>query len=109
PGQPGPQGASNRGAAGGGERTRDLGQRPFFDSGGPGGEDRGEETSGPLTGAQYTNCADRARDVEDMIDVPDLRNEVARVRDRARAMRLELKRHAKNPQWPLVKAEISGP
>lgn len=44
-----------------------------------------------------------------MIDVPDLRNEVARVRDRARAMRLELKRHAKNPQWPLVKAEISGP
>ena len=44
-----------------------------------------------------------------MIDVPDLRNEVARVRDRARAMRLDLKKHSKDPQWPLVKAQISGP
>lgn len=44
-----------------------------------------------------------------MIDVPELRNEVARVRDRARALRAEFKRHSKSPQWPLVKAEISGP
>ena len=44
-----------------------------------------------------------------MIDVPELRNEVARVLDRARAMRSELKRHSKTPQWPLVKSEISGP
>ena len=44
-----------------------------------------------------------------MIDVPELRNEVARVRERARAMRAEFKRHSKNPQWPLVKSEISGP
>ncbi len=44
-----------------------------------------------------------------MIDVPDLRNEVARVRDRARAMHLEFKRHSKDPQWPLVKAQIAAP
>jgi hypothetical protein len=44
-----------------------------------------------------------------MIDIPELRNEVARVRDRARAMRQELKRHSKSPQWPLVKEQISGP
>lgn len=44
-----------------------------------------------------------------MIDVPELRNEVARVRERARAMRAEYKRHSKNPQWPLVRSQISGP
>lgn len=44
-----------------------------------------------------------------MLDVPDLRNEVARVRDRARSIRQDFKRHSKNPQWPLVKAQIAGP
>jgi hypothetical protein len=49
------------------------------------------------------------RDVEEMIDVPELRNEVARVRDRARAIRSEFNRHSKNPQWPLVRAQVSAP
>ena len=44
-----------------------------------------------------------------MIDVTELRNEVARVRERARVMRSEYKRHSKAPQWPLVKSQISGP
>jgi len=44
-----------------------------------------------------------------MIDTPELRNEVARVRDRARAVRSEFKRHSKEPQWPLVKSQISAP
>ncbi|HXJ71382.1 MAG TPA: hypothetical protein VNM37_00970, partial [Candidatus Dormibacteraeota bacterium] len=33
----------------------------------------------------------------------------ARVRDRARTMRQDFKRHSKAPQWPIVKAEIAGP
>jgi hypothetical protein len=65
--------------------------------------------AGPLTGENFSNWSDRLRDVEEMIDVPELRNEVARVRDRARAVRSEYKRHSKNPQWPLVKSQISGP
>jgi hypothetical protein len=55
------------------------------------------------------NWAERLRDVEEMIDTPELRNEVARVRERAREMRSELKRHAKNPQWPIVKSQIATP
>ncbi len=70
---------------------------------------RGTGQNGPLTGQEYTDWNDRLRDVEEMIDVPDLRNEVARVRDRARAMRIEFKRHSKDPQWPLVKAQIAAP
>ena len=41
--------------------------------------------------------------------MPELRNEVARVRDRARNMRQDFKRHSKGPQWPIVKADIAGP
>lgn len=55
------------------------------------------------------NWSERLRDVEEMIDTPELRNEVARVRERAREMRNELKRHSKNPQWPIVKSQIATP
>ncbi len=49
------------------------------------------------------------RDVEEMIDTPELRNDVARVRERAREMRSDFKKHSKNPQWPLVKSQIATP
>lgn len=49
------------------------------------------------------------RDVEEMLDVPELRNEVSRVRQRAREAREEFKRHSKNPQWDLVKTQIGTP
>ena len=49
------------------------------------------------------------RDVEEMIDTHELRNDVARVRERAREMRTDFKKHSKNPQWPLVKSQIATP
>jgi hypothetical protein len=83
--------------------------RRFFDANPADDGQAGERQAGPLTGEDYSNWSDRLRDVEEMIDVPELRNEVARVRDRARAMRSEFKRHSKDPQWPLVQSQISGP
>jgi len=47
--------------------------------------------------------------VEEMLDVPELRAEAARIRDRMRNVRQDLKRHAQEPQWDLVKLEISAP
>ena len=47
--------------------------------------------------------------VEEMLDQPELRNDLARVRDRARSMRTDFKRHAKEPQWDLVRTEILKP
>ncbi len=44
-----------------------------------------------------------------MITKRDLRDEVARVRDRARSMRAEFKRHGKEPQWDLVVQQITNP
>ena len=74
-----------------------------------GGEEGGGFAGGPITGAEYTQWSDRLRDVEEMLDVPELRAEAARIRDRARNARQDLKRHSKEPQWDLVKMEIAGP
>ena len=62
-----------------------------------------------LTGEEYGNWSDRLRDVEELLDDPALRNEVSRVREKARTMRSDFKRHGKNPQWPVVKADIATP
>ncbi len=64
---------------------------------------------GPITGRNFTEFSDQLRAVEEMIDMPELQNEVAAVRDRARAMRIDYKRHGKEPQWDLVEMEIEKP
>jgi hypothetical protein len=62
-----------------------------------------------LTGENFTKWSDRMRDVEEMLDDPALRNEVSRVREKARSMRSEFKSNGKPPQWPLVKSDIAMP
>ena len=64
---------------------------------------------GPLTGRDFTDWSDRLRDVEEMVNVPELRNRIAEVRERARSVRVDLKRHSKEPQWDLVQSEIAVP
>ena len=49
------------------------------------------------------------RDVEEMLDDPALRTQVAQVREQARQLRTDYKKHAKDPQWDLVKAKIIAP
>ncbi len=44
-----------------------------------------------------------------MLTEPDLRNEAANVRDRARMLRSDFERHGKVPQWDLVEEKIMGP
>ena len=69
----------------------------------------GRGNRGPLTGEDFANWSDRLRDVEEMLDQPELRGEAARVRDRARAIRAEFKRHSLAPKWDLVQSQISTP
>jgi len=92
-------------------RTAD-GHRPDQQAGG-GGNQRGQwdqfDPNGPLTGRDFRQWSDNLRDVEEMLSEPDLRNDVARVRDRARAIRAEFKRHGKEPQWDLVVQQITKP
>ena len=64
--------------------------------------------SRPLTGNEFTEWSDQLRDIEEMLGEPDLRNRVAQVRDRARAMRADFKRHGEQPRWDLVKSQLLG-
>ena len=63
----------------------------------------------PLTGQGFRDWSDRLRDVEEMVEDPELRSRAARIRDRAREVRIEFKRHSKEPQWSLVDEMIAQP
>lgn len=76
------------------------------------GSPNGGGTAGPqrpLTGDEYREWSDRMRDLEEMVTTPELRSQVATIRDRARQMRIDLKRHSKAPDWDLVRTSIYGP
>ncbi len=74
-----------------------------------GGSDNGEYWGGPITGTDYAQWSDRLRDVEEMLDDPTLRAEVARIRDRARTFRQDFKRGDAQPKWDLVRVQVAGP
>ena len=64
---------------------------------------------GPLTGERFVEWSDRLRNVEEMVDDPALRTEVARIREIAKGMRVEFKQHQTLPKWDMVKTKISAP
>lgn len=90
-----PEGSAN----GGGAR--------FFESGGT--DAQGRFTSGPLTGLDYRDWSERLANVEDLVEVPDLKEDLARIRDRVRNLRIEFKRHGRPPEWDLVRTQVSSP
>ena len=105
--QGGPQQASRRD-----RDARDRGGRRLTDVGPRGNAemfDRDDRQYAPLTGEDFRDWSDRLRDVEEMVDDPELRAEAARIRDRARAVRAEFKRHSATPQWDLVQDQIAEP
>lgn len=65
--------------------------------------------TGPITGPDFAPWSDRLRDVEEMIDPSEWRNEVASARERARQARLEFHRDGKKPDWAVVRLEIVRP
>jgi hypothetical protein len=65
--------------------------------------------TGPLTGEDFVPWSDRLREVEEMIELPDLRNTVAAARDRARRIRQDFKRDRKKPDWAVVQLQVMQP
>lgn len=72
-------------------------------------ETGGPNNAAPIGGDDFVEWSDRLRDVEEMLDDPDLRAEAARIRDRARGFRVDLKRHSKEPSWDLVELQVAKP
>ncbi|MFO0869354.1 MAG: hypothetical protein U0935_10520 [Pirellulales bacterium] len=114
------QGERGQGERGQGERGQDgEGQRggnrgPSGERSGTVGEFAGEggmvgPGTAPLTGEGFRQWSDRLRDVEEMVEAPELRAEAARIRERARELRVEMKRHSAPPNWDLVREQISRP
>jgi hypothetical protein len=64
---------------------------------------------GPITGNGFREWSDRMRDVEELLDDPELRAQAARIRDRARGEREEYKRHSKEPDWNRLKDLVAEP
>ena len=62
-----------------------------------------------MTGENFAEWSDRLRNVEEMLDNPALRNETARVREVAKGVRTEFKRHSTEPNWDLVNTQIKAP
>jgi hypothetical protein len=66
-------------------------------------------SASPIAGDGFREWSDQLRDVEEMVDDPEIRSRAARIRDRARDVRTDLIRHSKNPQWDLVEKMIAEP
>ncbi|MEZ6089956.1 MAG: hypothetical protein R3C05_18405 [Pirellulaceae bacterium] len=69
--------------------------------------DRSE--AAPLTGEGFRQWSDQLRDVEELVDDPELRSQAARIREAARRVRTDLKRHNQSPQWDMVRRLIAEP
>ena len=105
PGQRAQRGSANRGGG--------------SNAGGAGGEflrnfdrllnDDTHTYGGPLTGANFGPWSDRLRDIEEVLEFPDLRNQVATSRERARLMRQDFKREHKKPDWAVVRLQVMAP
>ncbi len=63
----------------------------------------------PITGDGFRDWSNRLRDVEELVSDPELRNRATQIRQAARDIRNEVKKHAANPQWDLVKQMIADP
>ncbi len=107
-------GALDNGGAGGMENNGGAGGG-WVNDGGAGGAWRNFLNDGawrddaPLTGQGFVPWSDALRNTEDLIEIPDLRNEVAAARERARVLRQAIKRDHKKPDWAVVQLEVMKP
>jgi hypothetical protein len=76
---------------------------------GDGAWNGGAWNGGPLTGEEFARWNERLRDVEELLDTPELRNAVATARERARMLRRDLRQDLKKPDWTVVQLQIVKP
>jgi hypothetical protein len=112
PGQQRGEGQAQNGEGGGRTGNRDrLTQlaRQLDNGGNQGGDTSGGERGGPITGGDYVNWSDRMRDVEQVLDQPDLRYQLATVRERASALRQQFRQSGRAPDESVVRQQLVVP
>jgi hypothetical protein len=87
-------------------------------AGGPGGgapdwkqllSENARREAAPITGEDFNSWSDRLREVEQLVDDPGMRDDVAKARERARLSRQEFKRDRKKPDWAVVQLQVMKP
>lgn len=107
-----PLGQARRGARDG---ARGFGVDDLLNGGyetnrlGDGGRFGGVWNSAPLTGEDFARWNERLRDVEELVDTPELRNAIATARERARLLRRDFRQDMKKPDWTVVELQILKP
>jgi hypothetical protein len=100
------------------ESSPDLADADSATAGGAGGgpwnfdrllSDQPWRRVGPITGEGFVNWSDRLREIEEIIEFPDLRNDVAAARERARLLRQDYRRDRKKPDWAVVRLQVINP
>lgn len=69
----------------------------------------GGNSAAPISGDDFLEFSNRLRDVEESLDDPDMQSQVARIREAARDIRREARKHAADPQWALVERLVANP
>lgn len=64
---------------------------------------------GPITGGNYADWANRLNTVTNLIDDPQLRQQLANARAQADDMRRNYVQHSQSPQWNLVMDNVLSP
>ncbi|HCE06373.1 MAG TPA: hypothetical protein DEQ62_08565, partial [Verrucomicrobiales bacterium] len=73
------------------------------------GFNRSERGQNPITGGHHREWTDRLRDVEEAVDRPEVREQVAQIREDIRKLNTEFRRNSKQPEWDLVEKKILKP
>lgn len=71
--------------------------------------DANANQAGPLTGDDFVPWSESLREIEQMVDQTDLRNQVATARERARVMRQQFRTDREKPDWAVVKVQVLDP
>ncbi|MBE7495965.1 MAG: hypothetical protein HS117_13555 [Verrucomicrobiaceae bacterium] len=109
---PGRERSSNAGnrmaggsTSGGGDNSRgaSFSGGLFFD------DTQEQPDRGLFTGEGYDRWSDRLRNVEELLNNPELRNEAAKILDRARDLRVESRRNNEAPQVAHLNQRITQP
>jgi hypothetical protein len=103
------QGGMRQAGSPGGRGGDREGLERMLEGGNDGGVGGGGAPGGPITGEGFRQWSDRMRDVEELLEDPQLRAEAARIRDRARGAREEFKRHSKTPDPKALKEMVADP
>ncbi len=74
-----------------------------------GGFEQWDESMDPITGEGFREWSDALRDVEELLGDPELRWQATEIRNSARDMRSEFKRHSAEPTWSEVEDLIADP